>query len=243
MYLFKLNATDSTNSYLRQLSKNKELGKWSVVTADYQTQGRGQKGAVWHSDNGKNLICSILLKLDDFNAEDQFMLNCAVSVGIHHYLKRYNLPKLRVKWPNDIMSVSKKLGGILIENTLVSNKINQCIIGIGININQEKFPDDLPMAVSIKQLTAYDTPRDIFLQDLLNSIQNKFELIFEKQYEELWVQYQSLLYRKDKAHMFKNNKGEQFMGVIRGVTKQGTLQIEREDSSMDAYNFKEVSYL
>jgi len=243
MYLFKLNATDSTNSYLRQLSKNKELGKWSVVTADYQTQGRGQKGSIWQSDKGKNLICSILLKLDDFNAEDQFMLNCAVSVGIHHYLKRYNLPKLRVKWPNDIMSVSKKLGGILIENTLVSNKINQCIIGIGININQEKFPDDLPMAVSIKQLTANDTPRDIFLQDLLNSIQNKFELIFEKQYEELWSQYESLLYRKDKAHMFENNNGEQFMGIIRGVTKQGTLQIEREDASIDAYNFKEVSYL
>ena len=243
MYLFKLDATDSTNSYLRQLSKNKELEKWTVATADYQTEGRGQKGAVWHSDKGKNLICSILLKLDDFNAADQFMLNCAVSVGIHHYLKRYNLPKLRIKWPNDIMSVSKKLGGILIENTLISNKINQCIIGIGININQEKFPDDLPMAVSIKQLTQNDTQRDIFLQDLLNSIQNKFELIFEKKYEELWFQYESALYRKDKAHMFENNKGEHFMGVIRGVTKEGTLLIEREDASVDAFNFKEVSYL
>lgn len=243
MYLFKLDATDSTNSFLRQLSKNKELEKWTVATADYQTEGRGQKGAVWHSDKGKNLICSILLKLDDFNAADQFMLNCAVSVGIHHYLKRYDLPKLKIKWPNDIMSVSKKLGGILIENTLISNKINQCIIGIGININQEKFPDDLPMAVSIKQLTQKDTQRDIFLQDLLNSIQNKFELIFEKKYDELWTQYESSLFRKDKAHMYENNKGEQFMGVIRGVTKEGTLLIEREDASIDAFNFKEVSYL
>ncbi|MGB5322086.1 biotin--[acetyl-CoA-carboxylase] ligase [Lutimonas sp.] len=243
MYLFKLDATDSTNSYLRQLSKNKELGKWTVVTADYQTQGRGQKGAVWHSDKGKNLICSILLKLDDFDAADQFMLNCAVSVGIHHYLKRYNLPKLRIKWPNDIMSVSKKLGGILIENTLISNKINQCIIGIGININQDKFPNDLPMAVSIKQLTQNNTPRDIFLQDLLNSIQNTFELIFENKYEELWSRYESSLYRKDKAHMFENSKGDQFMGIIRGVTKQGALLIEKEDTSIDAFNFKEVSYL
>ena len=99
------------------------------------------------------------------------------------------------------------------------------------------------MAVSIKQLTQNDTQRDIFLQDLLNSIQNKFELIFEKKYEELWFQYESALYRKDKAHMFENNKGEQFMGVIRGVTKEGTLLIEREDASVDAFNFKEVSYL
>jgi len=243
MYLFKLDATDSTNSYLRQLSKNKELGKWTVVTADYQTEGRGQKGAVWHSEKGKNLICSILRKLDDFDAGDQFMLNCAVSVGIHHYLKRYNLPKLTIKWPNDIMSVSKKLGGILIENTLISNKINQCIIGIGININQEKFPNDLPMAVSIKQLTQNNTPRDIFLQDLLNSIQNTFELIFENKYEELWSRYESSLYRKDRAHMFENSRGDQFMGIIRGATKQGALIIEKEDASIDTFNFKEVSYL
>ena len=243
MYLFKLDAIDSTNSYLRQMSKNKELGKWTVATADYQTEGRGQKGATWQSDRAKNLICSMLIKLDDFEAADQFMLNCAVSVGIHHYLKRYDLPKLRIKWPNDIMSVSKKLGGILIENTIVSDKINQCIIGIGININQEKFPEDLPMAVSIKQLTKNNTPRDVFLQDLLNSIQNTFELIFENKHEELWSQYESSLYRKDKAHMFENNKGEQFMGIIRGVTKKGTLLIEREDASIEAFNFKEVSYL
>jgi len=243
MYLFKLDATDSTNSYLRDLSKNKDLGKWTVVTSEYQTKGRGQKGSEWQSDKGKNLICSILIKLDDFNAEDQFMLNCAVSVGIHHYLKRYKLPKLRIKWPNDIMSVSKKLGGILIENTLVTNKISQCIIGIGININQEKFSDELPMAISIKQLTNQETRRDIFLQDLLNSIQNKFELIFTNQYEKLWNEYESSLYRKDVAHMFENEKGDQFMGIIRGVTKQGKLKIEKEDSSIDTFNFKEIRYL
>ncbi len=243
MYLFKLDATDSTNSYLRDLSKNKDLGKWTVVTSEYQTKGRGQKGSEWQSDKGKNLICSILIKLDDFNAEDQFMLNCAVSVGIHHYLKRYKLPKLRIKWPNDIMSVSKKLGGILIENTLVTNKISQCIIGIGININQEKFSDKLPMAISIKQLTNQETRRDIFLQDLLNSIQNKFELIFTNQYEKLWNEYESSLYRKDVAHMFENEKGDQFMGIIRGVNKQGKLKIEKEDSSIDTFNFKEIRYL
>ncbi|MCP4884102.1 MAG: biotin--[acetyl-CoA-carboxylase] ligase [Flavobacteriales bacterium] len=243
MYLFKLDATDSTNSYLRDLSKNKDLGKWTVVTSEYQTKGRGQKGSEWQSDKGKNLICSILIKLDDFNAEDQFMLNCAVSVGIQHYLKRYKLPKLRIKWPNDIMSVSKKLGGILIENTLVTNKISQCIIGIGININQEKFSDELPMAISIKQLTNQETRRDIFLQDLLNSIQNKFELIFTNQHEKLWNEYESSLYRKDVAHMFENEKGDQFMGIIRGVTKHGKLKIEKEDCSIETFNFKEIRYL
>ena len=243
MYLFKLDATDSTNSYLRQMSKSKELGKWTVVTSDYQTQGRGQKGAVWESEKGKNLICSVLVKLNDFNAADQFILNCAVSVGIHHYLKRYNLPKLKIKWPNDIMSVSKKLGGILIENTLVSDKISHSIIGIGININQEKFSDELPMAVSIKQLTKSETSRDIFLQDMLNAIQRQFEMIFDHQYEQLWSLYQESLYRKDQPHMFENSEGERFMGIIRGVSQQGQLLVENEDASLKAYNFKEIVYL
>ena len=243
MYLFKLYATDSTNSYLKEMSKNKDLGKWTVVSADFQSQGRGQKGAVWQSDKGKNLICSILVRYDDFDAEDQFMINCAVSVGIYHYLSRYSLPKLAVKWPNDIMSVSKKLGGILIENTISANKISQSIVGIGININQVNFPADLPLAVSIKNITKTETPRDVFLQDLLNAIQNKFELIFEKKYDELWNQYEACLYRKNKPHMFENDQGEQFMGIIRGVTRQGMLQIERDDESIETYDFKEVIYM
>ena len=243
MYLFKLDATDSTNSYLREMSKNKSLGKWTVATADYQSKGRGQKGAVWQSEKGKNLICSILVKLNDFKAEDQFMINCAVSLGIYHYLQRYNLPKLTVKWPNDIMSVSKKLGGILIENSISGDKINQSIIGIGININQEQFPEDLPMAVSIKQLIQAETPRDIFLQDLLNSIQNKFEMISDGKYEALRSQYEAILFRKDKAHMYQDDRGKNFMGLIKGVSPQGKLLIEKEDSSIASFQFKEVKYL
>ena len=243
MYLFKLNATDSTNSYLRQLSKNKDLGKWTVVTAEFQKEGRGQKGAVWYAESGKNMICSILVRLGGIKAEDQFMLNCAVSLGIFHYLQRYKLPKLSIKWPNDIMSVSQKLGGILIENTLVADRITQCIIGIGINVNQVNFPDHLPMAVSIKQLTGEETDRDVFLQDLLNSIQNKFNLIFDGKYNELREQYEASLYRKDKAHMFQNAVGDKFMGIIKGVDQRGSLLIEREEQSIESYNFKEVVYL
>ncbi len=243
MYLFKLNATDSTNSFLRQLSKNKGLGKWTAVTAEFQNQGRGQKGASWHSESGKNLICSILLQFQELKAEDQFMINCAVSLGVYQYLKRYNLPKLAIKWPNDIMSVSKKLGGILIENTLLGDKITNCIIGVGVNVNQESFPEDIPMAVSIKQLKGELIDRDIFLQDLLNSIQNKFDLVFDKKYDELFALYESALYRKDKARMFKEPSGKPFMGIIRGVSKQGLLLLEKEDESITKYNFKEVIYL
>ncbi len=225
------------------MAKNKDLGKWTAVTAEFQNQGRGQNGASWHSESGKNLICSILLQFNGLKAEEQFMINCAVSLGIYEYLQRYGLPKLSVKWPNDIMSVSKKLGGILIENTLSGDRITKCIIGLGINLNQDIFPEDIPMAVSIKQLKGELIDRDIFLQDLLNSIQNKFDLVFEERYDELLTLYKASLYRKDKAHMFKEPDGKPFMGIIRGVSKQGLLLLEKEDESIAEYSFKEIIFL
>jgi BirA family biotin operon repressor/biotin-[acetyl-CoA-carboxylase] ligase len=243
MYLVKLDAIDSTNSYLRQMAKKEDLGKWAAVTAEYQSDGRGQKGAVWQSERGKNMICSILVRLTDLKAKDQFLLNCAVSMGIFNALRKFDVPKLKIKWPNDIMSVSKKLGGILIENTLMGDEINQTIIGIGINVNQDHFSKDLPSAVSIKQLTGKETDRDILLQEILVSIQQQFELIFQRKYDELWRSYDQQLFRKDKAHMFEDKQGQRFMGVIKGVSQKGLLLVEDQKERVTAYNFKEISYV
>ena len=243
MYLVKLDAIDSTNSYLRQLAKDKDLGKWAVVTAEYQSMGRGQKGAVWQSDRGKNMICSILVRLNDLKAKDQFLLNCAVSLGIFNALIKYNLPKLKIKWPNDIMSVSKKIGGILIENTLMGDEINQTIIGIGINVNQNAFSNELPSAVSVKQLTGKELDRDALLQEIIVSIQDQFELIFKRKYDALLQTYDQQLFRKNKAHMFEDKQGQRFMGVIKGVSQKGLLLVEDQEEIVAAYNFKEITYL
>lgn len=243
MYLLKLDAIDSTNSYLRELSKNTLLEKWTVVSADYQSQGRGQKGAVWQSERGKNLICSILVKLDDFKVQDQFLLNCAVSVGIFNVLKRYKLPKLKIKWPNDIMSVSKKLGGILIENSLTNEQINQTIIGIGINVNQTDFAADLPTAGSIRQLTGENHKVHDLLLDIVESIKFQFENMAGSGHKELRAAYNRNLYRKNAAHMFCDARGRKFMGIIRGVNPMGMLEIENEDEKIEAFYFKEISYM
>lgn len=243
MYLLKLDAIDSTNSYLKELSKNKRLEKWTVVSTDYQTKGRGQKGAVWHSERGKNLICSILVKLDDFKAQDQFLLNCAVSLGIFNVLSQYRLPKLKIKWPNDIMSVSKKIGGILIENSLTNDRINQTIIGIGINVNQTDFPAELPMAVSVRQLTGEDHKVHDLLLDIVESIKFQFEKMTGSGPKELIEAYNRNLYRRNAARMFSDAHGRKFMGIIRGVNSGGLLEVEKEDEKVETYYFKEISYL
>lgn len=243
MYLVKLDAIDSTNSYLRQMSKKEDLGKWAVVTAEFQSKGRGQKGAIWQSERGKNLICSILVELKELKAKDQFLLNCAVSLGIFNALMTFHLPKLRIKWPNDIMSGSKKIGGILIENTLMGDEINQTIIGIGINVNQNSFSKDLPVAVSVKQLIGKEIDRDALLQEIIVSIQRQFELISQHKYDELWQAYDQHLFRKNKAHMFEDKQGQRFMGIIKGVSQKGLLLVQDKQELVTAYNFKEISYL
>ncbi len=243
MYLVKLNAIDSTNSYLKKMSKKGGLEKWTVVSTEYQSAGRGQKGAVWQSDKSKNLICSILVRLNGFKARDQFLLNCAASLGIYNALTKYNLPKLSIKWPNDIMSVSKKLGGLLIENTLMHDEINHTIIGIGLNVNQISFSKDLPFAVSIKQLIIKDLDRDVLLNEIVESIQHQFDLIFQKKHKELWEAYDQRLFRKNVAHMFADQQGQKFMGIIKGVSQQGLLIVENEEQTLKTYNFKEITYL
>ena len=243
MYLFKLNAIDSTNSYLRKMSKKGGLEKWTVVSTEFQSEGRGQKGAVWKSEKGKNLMCSVLVPMKGFKARDQFLINCAASLGIYNALVKYNLPKLSIKWPNDIMSVSKKLGGILIENTLMHDEINQTIIGVGLNVNQLRFSEDLPFAVSMKQLIHKDLDRDVLLNEIIESIQLQFDFIFQKKNKELWQEYDKCLYRKQAAHMFEDQQGQKFMGIIQGVSQQGMLLVENEEQIVKAYNFKEITYL
>ncbi len=140
MYLYKLDAIPSTNSYLKDLVKNEVLESFTVVSAEFQTKGRGQMETVWYSSEGSNLLFSILIKFQRVLAADQFFLNCAVSLAVLEALKPYKLPELRVKWPNDIMADNRKLGGILIENSILSGQIRYAIVGIGLNVNEEKFP-------------------------------------------------------------------------------------------------------
>ena len=243
MKLVKLDAINSTNSYLKQLSKDTEASNWTVVTTEFQSSGRGQLQSKWESEKGKNLMCSVLIKLSDFKIQDHFYLNCAISLGIYEALKKYNLPQLKIKWPNDIMSVNKKLGGILIENSLINNKIYQSIVGVGLNINQDCFPENLPKAVSMKQILKKESDRNALLIEIITSIQLQIELLEQNAFELLHQKYEEVLFKKNKAHMFEDMGGRRFLGKILGVSKLGMLQVENEEEIIKAYNFKEIIFL
>ena len=158
---------ESTNQYLQNLLNEGIDIVDNIVVTDYQTSGRGQGKNVWESEDGKNLLFSIALDMSFLKAENQFLLTQIVSVTMINVLKKY-LPEesLSIKWPNDIYFNNKKIAGILIKNEIRGMMMGTSIIGIGLNVNQTSFNENLPNPISMKMITG----NDFELEELLSAI-------------------------------------------------------------------------
>ena len=180
MKIIKLDAIDSTNSYLKKLLNKESLDDLTVVVSKHQTQGRGRNGSVWSNKPSLNLAFSIYKRFRNLETNKKFMLNVIASVSVYETLKKYNLCDLSIKWPNDIMTGNKKISGILIENNIRGNKIKYSVIGIGININQSEFKS-LPNATSVFIETGKINSVETIAQELqkiLKNLQNKRNILF-----------------------------------------------------------------
>ena len=238
MQIIKLNAIDSTNQYLHDLIGQISLEDFAVVTARYQTKGRGQRSTIWQSEKDKNLIISILKKEIDLKPQHQFLLNIVVSLAVFKTLQAFKIPKLSIKWPNDILSHDKKIGGILIELILKKNTIDKAIIGIGLNINQTIFKD-LSSASSLQNITGIHYDLDELLHKLLDNFKYYFSI---KNTAELWRTYESLLFRKDKPSTFVSLNGDLFSGIIKGVSQRGKLMVKTENF-IEEFDLKSIKLL
>jgi BirA family biotin operon repressor/biotin-[acetyl-CoA-carboxylase] ligase len=242
MQIIKLNATDSTNEYLKQLVNSQIVENYTVIYTENQRNGRGQMGSVWTSQAGKNLTFSLLLFGVLKNVESIYNLNIAVAVAIVEVLKKENIPELKIKWPNDIMSANRKLGGILIENAIKSTTGIHSIVGIGLNVNQQNF-DSLPQATSLCLTTGQFYNREELLTKIVDQLNSNVELITKNRSEVLWEKYHQFLYKKDIPSAFANAKGVKFMGIIKQVIANGQLEVIMEDDSLQHFSVKELKML
>ena len=242
MEIIKLNATNSTNTYLKNLLKEKQVKDLSCIWSLSQTQGRGQQGAKWISEPGKNLTFSILKKFENLPSEYHFLLNMEVSLAIFRALKKLYIPDLAVKWANDILSSKKKICGILIENTLHKEQISASIIGIGLNVNQVFF-NDLPNVSSLQKIMGHPFDLEEVLLLICQELEVSLKSLSPTRFETMLDEYHTHLFRKDKPSTFEYPNGERFMGYIRGVSHNGQLQIEQEDALMSSFSLKEIKLL
>ena len=241
MKLIKLDAIDSTNDFLKALASQDELDNFTVVTAENQTKGKGQMGSKWQSESGKNLIMSALVKDFLHDNKQVFNLSIIVSLAVIETLNSFDIPNLCIKWPNDIMSYNKKIGGILIENTLKSDGRIVSVVGLGLNVNQTNFTE-LPHASSLAVITENTFDKDILPALIIEKIQEKIAL-WETNSADFWKQYFNSLFRKGVPMPFKNPAGQNFMGIIQGVSSTGKIQILLEDDSVSEFDIKEVRML
>lgn len=243
MHIIKLNATDSTNSYLRKLSAVKVVDDYTTVIAKKQTQGRGQMGTTWSSQTSKNITFSVFKDVSDFNLAHPFYISIVTSLALLKTLQFFSISRLSVKWPNDILSEDKKICGILIENVIKQNKTNASIIGIGLNVNQTEFKN-LPKASSLKIITGKVFDLDEIVHNILKNLEYYFFLLKKGNYDVLKEDYETYLFRKNKPSTFKDKEGTVFSGFIKGICESsGNLQVLLEDDIVKAFDLKTITLL
>ena len=150
-----LDRVKSTNDEARRHIS--EIDNLSVVSALEQTKGRGQRGNRWSSQPGENLTFSLIVKDFRIKANEQSAISQATALSLTKLLGRHGI-EARIKWPNDIYAGDNKICGILIENSLKGMEIDWSIIGIGLNVNQTSFPEDLPNPTSMRLCTGNSNP-------------------------------------------------------------------------------------
>ncbi len=215
---------------------------YTAVVAKNQLKGRGQMGTSWQSEGGKNLTFSVLKNFSSLRVQQQFVLNIGVSMALCDVLRTLRLSNVTIKWPNDIMSGSLKICGILIENILQGAQVSHAVIGIGLNVNQTDF-GDLTKATSIKLEMGQSQNLEELLDKTLERLQFHLDSIEQKTVAQLLPAYEKMLFRKDKPSTFTDSNGERFMGFIRNVSDSGKLVIELEDQIFRSFDLKEVTLL
>jgi BirA family biotin operon repressor/biotin-[acetyl-CoA-carboxylase] ligase len=239
--LFFFDNLPSTNAKAAQLLENEAVPEGAIVYTDYQSAGRGQPGNKWESEDGKNLLISIVLLPSMINPSGQFMISMAVSLGICDFLKRY-IPSCTIKWPNDIYVNNDKIAGILIENTILGDTIETTIAGVGININQNKFLSDAPNPVSLSLLTGLNFNLNNCLSQLASNLDIRYKQLISEKFAGIRQEYISQLFRFHEWCTYRDMTGI-YCGRIISVDDYGRLQIEKQEGGISEYSFKEVDFV
>jgi len=235
------NELPSTNTEASILLRRGEPEEGTVILTDYQSGGKGQGGNIWESEKGKNLLFSIILYPHSVSPGDQFLISMAISLGICDFLDRY-CTGARIKWPNDIYLGNNKMAGILIENSIIGFDIESSVAGIGININQENFPSNLPRPVSLKMATGKEYSTSECLKELLPDLDRRYRHLLFDDRDIIRHDYLARLYRFMEWTSFRSGDNV-FLGRITDVLVSGQIRIEEKGGSAKEFSFREFTYL
>ncbi|NVN95920.1 MAG: biotin--[acetyl-CoA-carboxylase] ligase [Bacteroidetes bacterium] len=241
--IIKLANTNSTNEFAADLLNNKDVAEGTIIWAISQTKGKGQKGNSWESEDGKNLTFSLILHPAKLDPSRQFLLNKAISLGVIDFFKtKIDETLVKIKWPNDIYVGKCKIAGILIENEILASTIQSSIVGIGLNINQLIFSNNLPNPTSLRLILGTELDTEEVLIELLNKIEERIIKLYNNDIQFINIDYLNnlLYYRVYNNYLLS---GEKIEAMILDISEYGQLIIQKNNNEIIKCNFKEIIFL
>lgn len=232
----------STNSYAKELiakDTNHNLNG-SAIFAHQQTEGKGQQGNTWWSTPNESLTFSLILYPEFLLPTQQFLISKITCLALIRWLADIGIDA-KIKWPNDIYVQNKKIAGILIENTIQQNAIKSSIVGIGININQDKFPELLPFANSVKRISTINFSIENCFNDILNHYDFIYLSLLQKKIAAIDLAYLNHLYGINTLLPF-SYKGKIVQGTIKNVNVAGQLELFIQQR-LHTFNHKEIEFI
>ncbi len=248
----ELQSVTSTNNYARNLIHEGLAQHGMAIFAHEQVAGKGQRGKIWTSEKGSNVILSLLANPQSLLLSQQFHLSACVAVAVQEWFMKYAGDDTKIKWPNDLYWQDRKAGGILIESVVRSQSPasdtqkpfaaswDWAIIGIGINVNQTAFPSYLSNPVSLKQITGKSFDTVVLAKEICEILNRKLELLTNDGFDLIYNQYLAHLYKiNSKVKLKKDSRV--FEALIKGINKNGQLIVEH--SIEEEFNFGDVEWI
>lgn len=236
--IIHLDSIDSTNNYVANFVKHNKLAHGTAIIADEQTKGRGQRGAEWVSQSGMNLMMSVYVEYDSLAIINQVSIHNWVAVSIWNVMNRMGIKSL-IKWPNDILTESGKLAGILIENSLIGKQVKSSIIGIGLNVNQTDFLNLRATSIYLETGNRYKIDEIVIM--LLSELNTQFIQLQNQNYETLKTTYLSKLWGMNRqVEFFRNGKKE--VGTITGTNQIGAIEVQTIHG-VEYFDLKQVEFV
>ena len=220
--------TDSTNRVALELGHAGEP-EGAVVLAEEQTAGRGRAGHSWHSERATGVYVTVLLR-PQLAPVQAPLLTMMAGLSAHAAVQAVTGLSVDLKWPNDLLVHGKKVGGILTEMHAEPTQVRFVIVGIGINVNQEKFPADLAgSCTSLRMETGKKQSRLEVLVRLLRQFENDYQELLKDRPASVVKRFEATSsYARGKRVRVTNGK-ESFVGVTAGLEEQGLLRVKRDD--------------
>ncbi len=234
--VIELQSIDSTNNYAMQLIDADKAQLGMTIIAKEQTSGKGQRGNQWISIPGENLLMSMIV-VPEMPIEKQFLFSAAIAVAVSNCVTNLGID-CYIKWPNDLIINDRKTGGILIENIIRGSLWTYAVVGIGINILQNSFPESLPFATSLKR----ETKIDFDIKQIANAIRQSIIKTIYLPNGECFDLYRKRLYKHQQKQQF-SLKGNQFNATIIDVLTTGQIVVEREVGNHINYRHGEIEWI